>query len=86
MTKEKAKEYLSKVVEALIKVSDFSKESVEFTLKSVIEALGIKPGQVLPLVRIAVTGKIATPPLYDSICAMGKDGVIARVKSAINEL
>ena len=35
------------------------------------------------MIRIAVTGKSVTPPLFESMVALGKDTTIKRMKSAI---
>ena len=37
-------------------------------------------------IRVAVTGRTATPPLFDTLVALGKDRVLARLDQAIQRL
>ena len=37
-------------------------------------------------IRVAVTGRTATPPLFDSLVALGHDRVLARLDAAIDTL
>ena len=39
-------------------------------------------GEVFGVLRIAVTGKAVTPPLIDSIIALGKKETIKRIEDA----
>jgi glutamyl-tRNA synthetase len=37
-------------------------------------------------IRVAVTGRTATPPLFDSLVALGRERVLARLDAAIQLL
>ena len=37
-------------------------------------------------IRVAVTGRTATPPLFDSLVALGSERVLARIDAAIATL
>jgi glutamyl-tRNA synthetase len=37
-------------------------------------------------IRVAVTGRTATPPLFDSLVALGRERVLARLDAAIAAL
>jgi glutamyl-tRNA synthetase len=37
-------------------------------------------------IRVAVTGRTATPPLFDTIVALGRDRTLARLDDAITAL
>jgi glutamyl-tRNA synthetase len=38
------------------------------------------------LLRLAVTGKKATPPLFETMAVMGKELVLARLQAALTTL
>lgn len=86
MTKEKAAQYIEVVRTSLAKDETFKHDSIEAKLKTVAEELAVKPGAILPLVRIAVTGQTASPPLYASMEALGKEATLKRLIDARNEL
>ena len=82
----KAKEILGKSIERVAAVSDFSHASLEAALRPLAEELGLKVGPMLGVVRIAVTGKKVSPPLFESMAALGKEAVVARMREALAEL
>lgn len=86
MTKEKASQYIEVVKLSLEKAPHFNHDAIEAQLKSVAEELSVKPGAILPLVRIAVTGQTATPPLYASMEALGKEATLKRLIDAQGDL
>ena len=50
------------------------------------ESNGWKAGDLFMAIRVAVTGRTATPPLFDSLVALGRDRVLARLDAAIASL
>lgn len=83
ITKEKAHAILEQSVAALEAVKDFSALPVEEALRTVATSLGLKPGPAFSVIRIAATGKSVTPPLFESLVALGKDRTISRLKEAL---
>ncbi|NPV77147.1 MAG: glutamate--tRNA ligase [Anaerolineae bacterium] len=59
---------------------------VEPVLRSLVEQLGLSPGQVFGILRAAVTGQKISPPLFESMEIIGKQKVIERLRSAIQVL
>ena len=47
-----------------------------------IEALGIKPRKVMPLLYTAVEGHRAGLPLFDAIYLLGRERTLARLEAA----
>ena len=78
----KAKEIISAAIAAISAVSDFTVPNVEAAVRAVPEKMGLKVGPVFAVIRISVTGKKITPPLFESIVVLGKDATIARLKEA----
>jgi len=54
--------------------------------RELAEMRGVKLGDLLMPLRVAITGSKVSPPLYDSIRLMGRDRAIASVAAAIGKL
>jgi glutamyl-tRNA synthetase len=54
-------------------------ENIEQKIRSLAEANGWKPGQYFMMLRLAVTGKTATPPLFETMAVIGREKVLARL-------
>jgi glutamyl-tRNA synthetase len=64
----------------------FEADELEPPLRALAEARGWKAGDVFMAIRVAVTGRTATPPLFDTLVALGRDRVLARLDHAIQVL
>jgi nondiscriminating glutamyl-tRNA synthetase len=64
----------------------FEADELEPVLRDLADARGWKAGDLFMAVRVAVTGRTATPPLFDSLVALGRDRVLARLDAAIETL
>jgi glutamyl-tRNA synthetase len=48
--------------------------------------LGLKPGQLFSSLRIAVTGRTVSPPLFETMEALGEVRVKKHINDAIDKL
>jgi glutamyl-tRNA synthetase len=64
----------------------FEADELEPPMRALAESNGWKAGDLFMAIRVAVTGRTATPPLFDSLVALGRDRVLARVAAAIELL
>jgi len=64
----------------------FEADELEPPMRALAESNGWKAGDLFMAVRVAVTGRTATPPLFDSLVALGRDRVLARLDAAIEAL
>lgn len=56
---------------------------IEHALKAaLVERLGIKPRKAFAPVRVAVTGRTVSPPLYESMELLGRDRTLKRLAAA----
>ncbi len=67
-------------------LSSPAKEEYEDSLHEVAEALRVKQSDLIHPLRLAVSGMGAGPGLYDILIILGKEEVIRRVNTAIQEL
>jgi glutamyl-tRNA synthetase len=61
-------------------------EELEPPLRGLVEARGWKAGDLFMAIRVATTGRTATPPLFDTLVALGRDRTLARLDAAIATL
>lgn len=80
---DKAREILRLVREGLAAVTDFNHTAVEAVLRPIAEKLGLKAGPAFGVVRVAVTGKKVTPPLMESMAALGKQECLRRIDETL---
>jgi glutamyl-tRNA synthetase len=86
MTKDGVAEALDAGVEALSKLTEWEKSSVETALRQLPESLGVGAAKVFQPLRVAVTGSSVSPPLFESIAALGRETTLARLERARQEL
>jgi glutamyl-tRNA synthetase len=78
-----AAEVLDAATAALTDLADWSTAAVEEALKAaLVEGLGRKPRQAFGPVRVAVSGRTVSPPLYESIELLGRERTLARLVAA----
>jgi glutamyl-tRNA synthetase len=61
----------------------FEAEELEPPLRALAEANGWKAGDLFMAIRVAVTGRTATPPLFDTLVALGPERTLDRLDRAI---
>ncbi|MBN1176695.1 MAG: glutamate--tRNA ligase [Dehalococcoidales bacterium] len=86
MTGETSLEALKASEARLSPLDSFDHELLEDTLRPLAEEMGLKAGQLFGVLRTAVTGRTATPPLFETMTVLGKERCLKRIKLAINKL
>ena len=64
----------------------FEADELEPPLRALAEARGWKAGDLFMAIRVAVTGRTATPPLFDTLVALGRERTLLRLDAAIATL
>jgi nondiscriminating glutamyl-tRNA synthetase len=64
----------------------FEADELEPPLRRLAEERGWKAGDLFMAIRVAVTGRTATPPLFDTLVALGYERTLARLDRAIELL
>ncbi len=59
---------------------------IEPPMRELVGELGLKAGQVFGAIRTAVSGRIATPPLFEMMEVLGRERSLARIDAAIARL
>lgn len=72
--------WLAAVADALEALEHFHASSIEAELRALPEKLGAKPKALFAAVRVAVTGRPVSPPLFESIELLGRKEAVARLR------
>lgn len=74
---------LDAAISALDAVEDWTTPAIEEALqKALIEELELKPRKAFTPLRVAVSGRQVSPPLFESMELLGKDSTLARLRAA----
>jgi glutamyl-tRNA synthetase len=80
---ESAVAVLDAATTSLQELGEWSTPAIEAALKSaLVEGLGLKPRQAFGPVRVAVSGRTVSPPLYESMELLGRERTLARLAAA----
>jgi glutamyl-tRNA synthetase len=75
---------LEAAVGALTDLDSWSTAEIEAVLRSsLVDGLGIKPKLAFGPVRVAVTGRRVSPPLFESLELLGRERSLGRLRSAL---
>jgi nondiscriminating glutamyl-tRNA synthetase len=75
-------ERLGKLADLFNNLRGFSHEMLEKTLKGLANDSGIKTGELIHPTRLAVTGMITGPGLYEVLELLGRDEIVERMRTA----
>ena len=71
---------------ARVDAADFAHETLETLLRATGAALGLNGRQFFGALRTAITGRTATPPLFEMMEVMGQERVLQRLSAAAAKL
>jgi glutamyl-tRNA synthetase len=83
LLKEGVFQTLEKIAGILQALEQFDAETVNKALHDFVEQNGLKFGDVMPPLRIAVSGQQSGPDLAPVLAILGKDNVLARISKTI---
>ena len=81
-----AQKYLNIIRNKFIELDEFNLENIESLMRNVLEEEEIKTKVGFQSTRVAITGTKISPPLFESIFALGKETSIARLTESIEKL
>ena len=82
---DKGKEIVQASVTALEGLATWSTQGIQEALQAaLIDGLGLKPRVAFGPVRVAVTGKRVSPPLFESMELLGRERSLGRLRAALD--
>jgi glutamyl-tRNA synthetase len=67
-------------------LEEWKHEMMEPPMRELAAELGMKPGQLFGAIRVAISGRTATPPLFETMEVLGRERSMARIEKAIERL
>jgi glutamyl-tRNA synthetase len=75
---------LDAALTSLDKVGEWSAAEIEVALRAaLVDGLGLKPRKAFGPVRVAITGRTVSPPLYESMELLGREHCTARLRAGV---
>lgn len=72
------------LIEKVATFEPFEAILLEETVKTYIQEKGLKPGDLLPLLRIALAGTMKGPAVFEMAETLGREETLARLKALMN--
>jgi glutamyl-tRNA synthetase len=77
---------LRTVIRRIDGLEPWEHEVLEKAIRPLAEELGLKTGVLFGLLRVAVTGRTAAPPLFETMAVLGAERSLERLNSALRRL
>ncbi|MEE9297879.1 MAG: glutamate--tRNA ligase [Acidimicrobiia bacterium] len=72
--------------QAALAAAEWSVEGVEAALRAMLDEHGLSARKGLQPLRVALTGSSVSPPLFESIVALGREAAVARFRRALESI
>lgn len=86
MSKPEARIALEEATARLDGLEGWNASAIEEALRTMLDELGVSASKGLQPVRVAVTGSSVSPPLFESLAALGRDRALERLRDARGRL
>jgi len=75
---------LTAAIDALEPLAEWTSASIDEALRAaLIDGLGLKPKVAFTAIRVAVTGRRVSPPLFESLELLGRERTLSRLRAAL---
>ncbi len=78
--------HLSSLSQKLFAINEYNEKNIEKVFHNYLQEHNLGLGKIMPMLRIATTGRLAGPSMFISLEIMGKEKMINRIKEAINKI
>ncbi len=82
LEKEGARAVLGATIEKLAGLSDWKTTAIDVALRELAEELDEKPRKVFQPIRVAVSGRLVSPPLFETLEILGPQETAERLRAA----
>ncbi len=86
MAKPEAGPALAGAIERLEGVERWTTEDIEAALRGMLDDLGLSARKGLQPLRVAASGSQVSPPLFESLAALGRERTLVRLRGALDRL
>lgn len=74
---------IAKMLAEIAAIDNFEAATIEQTVKDFMTAEGLKPGEILPIWRLALSGTMQGPAVFDMAAFLGKTETLARFEKGL---
>jgi glutamyl-tRNA synthetase len=85
-TAEQTTTALQTMLGTLEAAAEWDGAMLEASMRPLAEALEMKPAQLFGALRVAVTGRMVSPPLFETMEALGRERSLTGIRNAITAL
>ena len=82
MRAQSVERVLSEAISALGQLGEWRTETIEETLRGLLTRLEVSARRGFQPIRVAVTGSSVSPPLFESLAALGRERTLKRLEGA----
>ncbi len=86
MDREQAITALRRAQALLEGLEQWEAPAMEVPMRALADELGLKPGQLFMTIRVAVSGRTVSPPLFETLEVLGRPRSLARIRQALAKL
>lgn len=83
---EKSISYLKMVRDLIARSDGLDSQRMEKAFKELVSTLGVKLSEVAQPLRVVLTGRTVSPPIFDVLEVLGKEKALRRIDRVINPL
>ena len=84
MTNEQSWYYIETTIEVLSKVKKFLSDEIEHVIRNLADSMTVSAGKIIHPLRLALTGRSASPGLFEVMEILGKERVISRLRNFVS--
>jgi glutamyl-tRNA synthetase len=81
-----SKKALGMLADRLEKAKDFTASAIEEVLRILAEELAVSAGKLIHPTRLALSGKVVGPSLFEMMELLGRERVVRRLRSALTRM
>ncbi len=81
---QEVRPYLKELCHRLKSLSSFTQQDLEDVVQDYLQQTGIKFKLLAQPIRVAITGKKASPGLFETMAVLGQDSVVRRIQRALS--
>ena len=86
MDAERTKAALENAEKFLASRQEWTQSAMDTPMRELAVELGLKTGQLFGSIRVAISGRTATPPLFQMMEVLGRERTLLRIREAIKRL
>lgn len=83
--RDDATTFLDEII-ASLETIDFTEQALESSLRELVDKLNTSTTKLFGLVRVAITGRMVAPGLFETMMVLGKDTTLQRLRDARSAL